>query len=74
MTNAELKDSMMAEEPVIHRGVEYKRVSAIIYRKSGSGVQIQAELLDKNENSVSIADPKRVERKMISDRGLVKCC
>lgn len=65
MTNAELKDAMMAEEPVICGGIEYKCISALIYRKSesGSGVRVQAELLDKSKNSVSIADPKWVERK-----------
>lgn len=63
MTNNELKDAMMAEEPVIHAGIEYKCISATIYRKSGSGFLIQAELMDKTTNSVSIASPGRIERK-----------
>jgi hypothetical protein len=63
--NAELKEAMMAEEPVIYNDIEYKCISAIIYRKNinGSGIYIQAELADKKTHSVTIADASRVLRK-----------
>lgn len=63
MTNTELKEAMMAEEPVVCNGIEYKCISAIIYRKNGNGITVQAELLDKTMHSVSIASPHWIERK-----------
>jgi hypothetical protein len=63
MKNAELKEVLMSQEPVTHNGIEYKRVSAIIYRNEGGKLYVQAELLDKNANSVSIASPDRITRK-----------
>lgn len=63
MKNAELKEILMSQEPVIYNGIEYKRVSAIIYRNEGGKLYVQAELLDKNANSVSIASPDRIARK-----------
>ncbi len=62
MTNKELKEAMMAEEPVVYGDIEYKCISAIIYRKNGSGIYIQAELADKKTHSVTIADASRVNR------------
>ena len=61
MTNDELKAAFMDETPVMHGGIQYLKVSAIIYRKRDGKVIVDAELLDKNRNSVTIADPKRVE-------------
>lgn len=63
MTSAELKEALMTEEPVVCNGIEYRCVSAIIYRKHGGGFMVRAELLDKNKNSVTIAEPHKVERK-----------
>lgn len=62
MTNKELKEAMMAEEPVVYGDIEYKCISAIIYRKNGSGIYIQTELADKKTHSVTIADASRVNR------------
>ncbi|MCF8018332.1 MAG: hypothetical protein K9L62_02915 [Vallitaleaceae bacterium] len=63
MTNQELKEAMMSEESVFYNGSEYKCVSAVIYRKNGNKIKIQAELTDKNARSVIIANPDKVERK-----------
>lgn len=63
MSNRELKEVMMAEEPVIYNDIEYKCISAIIYRKNESGVGIQVELTDGKAHSVTIARPDRIERK-----------
>ena len=63
MTNTELKDVLMAGEPVTCNDIEYKCVSAVIYRNEGGKLRIQAELLDRNANSVSIASPDKIKRK-----------
>lgn len=61
MTNEELRAALLSCEPVICNGIVYSRVSAVIYRRNGSGgIRLQAELLDKNANSVTIAAPDRV--------------
>jgi hypothetical protein len=62
VTNEELKEALMSECEVKHKGIIYKCVSAIIYRKRNGKVDVSAELTDKKQNkSVSIADPKFIE-------------
>lgn len=63
MTNTELKEALMSGEPVTCNDIEYKCVSAIIYRNEDGKLRIQAELMDRHTNSVSIASPDRVRRK-----------
>lgn len=63
MDNAELKEALTTQVPVMHNGIEYKRISAIIYRMDGNKLIIQAELLDKNQNSITIASPERINKK-----------
>lgn len=45
-------------------GITYQRISALIYRKNhtGRGLRVQAELKDRNNNSVVIVSPERIER------------
>ncbi|MCY9579585.1 hypothetical protein [Paenibacillus alvei] len=62
MNNDELKAAMTSGEPVEHRGITYNHISAIMYRKSETGVFMQVELLDKTRNSVVIASPVEVRR------------
>lgn len=62
MTPEELKQAMIDEIPVTHNGIDYKRVTGIIYRKRGNAAIIQAELLDENGRSLTYAAPKRVSR------------
>lgn len=61
MTNDELKEALFSGCQVEHRGIVYKCVSAIIYRNKGGNLDISAELLDKNGNSVSIVEPHLVK-------------
>lgn len=67
MTSEEIKDAMLNFKPVKCDGVTYGRISAYIYRvveASNPGkrkVIMQCELLDKNKNSVVIADSEKVE-------------
>jgi len=63
MTGEEVKAAFMEECPVVHGGITYQKISAIIYRKAaGGGIYIQAELLDRSGHSVTIAAAGRVER------------
>lgn len=62
MNNEDLRAALLSGEPVICKGIVYSCVSAIIYRKNKKGgVYMQAELADKNSNSVTITAPDRVE-------------
>lgn len=56
MTNEEIKEAFSKQSPVICGGIEYARISAIIYRYDTKGkFIISAELKDKHTNSVTIA-------------------
>lgn len=61
MTNEELKAALFRYCPVEHNGIVYKCVSGIIYRNKGGKLDISAELLDKNNNSISIVNPAKVK-------------
>lgn len=69
MNSAEIKQAMVSLAPVIHKGIEYQRISAYIYRIYISPHShkyreaFQVELLDKNGQSVTIADPKEIKLK-----------
>ena len=45
---------------VIHNGIAYKCVSAIIYRRGEKGIRVTAELLDKNGPYVVIANAEKI--------------
>lgn len=61
MTNSEAKTALQNRTPVTYNGINYAYISAIIYRRGGSGeIIISAELTDKNERSVTIASIKDV--------------
>lgn len=62
MSNDELKQALMSQCEVTHKGIIYKCVSAIIYRNKNGKIEVSAELTDRKQNkSVSIVDPKHVE-------------
>lgn len=62
MTNEEAKEALQNKTPVVCGGIEYKRLSAIIYRYNDKGkFLVSAELLDKNKNSVTIARMEDVQ-------------
>lgn len=69
MSNEELKEALMNRRPVIVTTpligeIEYKYVSAIIYRRKDDGtVDVAAEVLDKCLHSVCIVDPKHIQYK-----------
>lgn len=62
MTNDEVKKAWYEKKPVHSGGIDYLCVSALIYRITPNGEMIMSvELLDKNEHSVTIANPEKVE-------------
>lgn len=63
MNNADAKNALMSECPVIYKGIVYKCVSGIIYRKSKKGrVVLSLELTDKTATrSVTIAAANQVK-------------
>lgn len=67
MTNAELKAALQSRKPVILRSarygeMRYKYVNAIRYAldREGKEILVQAELLDYNNGSITIAKASEV--------------
>lgn len=63
MTGEEAKQCLYSRKKVICKGIEYEKMTAIVYRldESGKYIVISAELLDKNRNSVVFARLEDVE-------------
>lgn len=67
MTPAEVKEAMQRFASVRYKGIVYKRITAYIYRAVQEPMSnrfkaiLQVELLDKNEQSVTIAEIEKVE-------------
>lgn len=65
MNNEELKNALLSGCPVEYKSldntrIKFKCVTAIVYRKKGSGLDISAEVKDACNNSVCVVDPKRL--------------
>ena len=69
MTSAEIKKAMVNFSPVIHRGLEYQKINAYIYRicinpQTKKYKEIyQLELQSKSGNSITIANADEVTLK-----------
>lgn len=61
MTKDDAKAAFLAATPVQHGGIEYDRISALIYRIKAGTVVMSVELASMKANSVTIAAPERVE-------------
>lgn len=67
MTSEEIKAAMYAFAPVRYQGQTYSRITAYIFRVVESVHRgtyrtiFQVELLDRNRNSVTIAEADKVE-------------
>lgn len=61
MTSDEANAAFMAATPVLHGGIEYAKINAIIYRLRQGAVVQSLELADRQTNSVVIAATERVE-------------
>ena len=63
MTNEEAKQCLYSHDAVAFNGTTYDCITAIIYRVGNRGeLIVSAELLDKNRNSVTIAQLKDVKK------------
>lgn len=61
MTNEEAKAALFNRTPVRCNGIDYLYISAIIYRTDKyNNLTISAEMLDKNQRSITIAPLKDV--------------
>lgn len=73
MTSEEIKAAMYNFSPVIYDGIRYKRITAYIFRvvalrgRNAYKTVLQVELLDYNENSVTIADANKI--KLVENKG-----
>lgn len=54
ITNKEAKQLLYEERPVFLRNIKYRKISALIYRKSEGTFKASAELLDMNQSCVVI--------------------
>lgn len=61
MTNSELKEALFSRQPVMHMGVRYDYVSAIIYRVAEGKLVITAELTDSISRSTSVVPAGKVQ-------------
>ena len=67
MTSAEIKQAMVNFSPVVYKGIVYKKINAYIYRiyvnphSHKYREAFQVELLDKNGQSVTIAEAKDIK-------------
>lgn len=60
MTGTELKEALMDGRKVVNNGIEYDRISAIIYRNIGGKIAVSAELYDKGGHCVVVASADKV--------------
>ena len=60
MTYEEAKRAFDCQEPVLYKGVEYRHINAIIFRRRRSDRIVQLELQDIDARSVTVADMERV--------------
>lgn len=61
MTNAELKAALRSRCPVLHMGIRYDYVSAVIYRTIGGEIYITAALYDHRLGDEIIVHAKDIE-------------
>lgn len=60
MTYEEAKKAFDCQEPVLYKGVEFRHINAIIFRRRGSDRIVQLELQDIDTRSVTVADMGKV--------------
>lgn len=61
MTNQELKAALHTRCPVMHMGIRYDYVSAVIYRTIGGEIYITAELYSRERGEEIIVHAADIE-------------
>lgn len=62
ITVAEAKELLTAETPVFFKGIEFVKITALIFRRAFGEYVPSAELLDKNRNCIVIAPLDWIEK------------
>lgn len=60
MTKSEAKAAFLAQQPIIHNGIEYLYISGLIYRLREGKVILELEMMGKCLHSVTRAAVERV--------------
>ena len=61
MTDKEVKEAFLTAAPVIYKGREYRPIQALIYRRKGNQMLVQAEIQDNvAANAVYIVAPSEL--------------
>lgn len=61
MNSNDIKDALLDGRPVLHNGITYEKVSAVVYRNRNGKIAVSAELLDKNHNCVVVASIDKIQ-------------
>lgn len=61
VSNAEIKEAQRSRCPVLHMGIRYDYVSAVIYRTIGGEIYITAALYDRRLGDEIIVHAKDIE-------------
>lgn len=70
MVHEEGVQALIAQSPVVHRGIPYQRISALVYRRlpKSDGAAIQCELLCRCGHSFTLAQLAQVDWLNQNDR------
>lgn len=63
MTAEEIKDALLNKYAVVANGIEYRCVTAVIYREKDGRITVSGELLDKKQNSVTIVSLDKIKKR-----------
>lgn len=72
MNTTVAKKLMIAESPIFYEGIEYKKIQSLIFKKTEKGIIACAELLDKNQNSLTTAFLKDIKVEESEDERNIK--
>lgn len=72
MTSEELKEAFKNGTPIMHRGIRYERINAIIYRYIKNKIVVSAELQSNVGHSITIARMKEITGIDVEDKKTVK--
>ncbi len=61
MNNAEIKNALYSKVGVVHNGIRYACISAVIYRVENGKLQISGEMRSISGNSVTVAPVERIK-------------
>jgi hypothetical protein len=63
MTSEEIKDALLNKYAVVANGIEYKCVTAVIYREKDGRITVSGELLDKCNHSGTVVALDKIKKR-----------